>query len=94
MVVSRTTETMHDATSAPLSTLVLDSAWAVKECRAGADQCKTGVSLRRSRAVGSILFDKRVHSELGCVQRAVEVDFNCLQIGRLRRIFWTCRLWH
>lgn len=82
MVVSCATQCMHDPTSTPFGTLVLDTARAIKERGARADEGETRVRLARRCAVGPILSDKRVHSELGSVQSTVKIDFDRLQVGR------------
>lgn len=69
---------MHYPTGAPFGTLVLDTAWAIKKRRTRADEGETSVCLTRGGAIGPILSDERVHSEFGCIQRAVEVDLDRL----------------
>lgn len=91
MVVSGTTECVHDATSSPLSTLVLNAARAIKESSSRADERKTGVSLRGSGSIGAVLFYERVERKFGGVQCAMEIHLDCLEIGRLRRVFRTYR---
>lgn len=89
MVVSRPTQRVHDSTSSPFGTLILDTARAIQECSAGADEGETGVSLTGGSSSSPILSYERVHSELGGIQGAVKIHFDCLQAGRLRGVLWT-----
>ena len=89
MVMSRATQCVHDSASTPLGALILDTALAIEECSARADEGETSILLTRGGAIGPILSDERVHSELGGVQSAVEVHFDGFEIGRLRRVLRT-----
>jgi hypothetical protein len=62
---------MHDPTSAPFRTLILDAAGTVKKRSAGADERESGVSLRRSGSICAVLLDERVKGELCGVQCAI-----------------------
>lgn len=90
MIVSCPTQRVHDSTSAPLGTLILDPARAIKERRAGADECKAGVCLTRGGAIGPVLSNERVHGEFGSIQSAMEVHFDRFETGRSRRVVRTC----
>ena len=83
MIVSRPTQRVHDSTSAPLGTLILDAARAIKERCTRADECKAGVCLTRCGAIGAILSDERVRGEFGRIQNTMQVYFDRLEIGRL-----------
>jgi hypothetical protein len=92
VIVSRTTECMHDPSSAPFRTLILHATRTVKERSAGADEGETGVDLKRSGSIGAVLFDERMKGEFRGVQRAMKIHLHCFEIGRLRRVLRTWRL--
>jgi len=93
MEVSCPTQCMHDPTSAPLGTLILDATWAVKKSSPRTDEGETGVCLIRGGTVGSVLSYESVHGEFGGIQSTMEIHFDRFEIGRLRRVLRTCCLW-
>jgi hypothetical protein len=83
---------MHDPTSAPFRTLILDASRTIKKRSARADESESGVSLRRSGSIRAVLLDERVKGEFRGVQCAIQIHLDGLEIGRLRGILRTWRL--
>lgn len=83
MIMSCATQCVHDSTSTPLGALVLDTARAIKERRARANECEACVCLTRCGSIGPVLSDERVQGKFGGIQSTVQVHFDRREIGRL-----------
>lgn len=80
---------MHDPTSTPLGTLVLDAAWTIQERCARTDECETSVCLTGGGAISPILSDERMQNEFGGVESTLEVHFDRFQTRGLWRVLST-----
>jgi hypothetical protein len=88
----RAAEAVHYPSDPPFGALILHSARAVEEGRSGADEGEGGVFLGFRGPFGAVLFDKGVEGEFGCVEGAVEVYVDCLEVWGLGWVFGSCGL--
>jgi hypothetical protein len=90
VVMRRAAEGVHYSSDSPFGALVLHSAWAIEESRAGADEGEASVLLRWRGTFGAVLLDESVEGEFGGVEGAVEVYVDCFEVWGLGRVFGTC----